>query len=1069
MEKFKFKRCNSVAAFLLTAIFVAFSLGSYAQQRTLTGKVTDQSGASIPGVTVVVKGTTTGTVTNLDGNFTLQVPADAAALVFSYVGMIAQEIPIGTQTTINVALMPDMVGVGEVVVVGYGTRMKEELTGAVSSVSSQQLQVSTAPSVVSRMQGQVSGVTILQANRPGGDAIIRIRGIGTINNANPLFIIDGVPAGPGNNINANDIESISVLKDASSAAIYGTRGANGVVIITTKRGQDNQQPTINFSVKSGVTRATNQYDMLNTKEYAEAVWLSFKNRGAAPTHPQYGSGANPVIPDYILPGGTMEGAASVNPALYNYPDYQIFKANKQGTDWYKEIYRNGLIQEYDLSVSGGGRNGNYSFSGGYLDEDGYLIHTNFKRYNFRMNADARFNDWFKAGESLQVIYIDEHGRFTDNAEDSSVSDAYRTQPIIPVYDISGVNFAGSKAPGMGNAFNPVARLYRARNDNGKWVRILGNAYAEITPFKDLSIRTMLGYNWGQWNYKGHIIPNFEHSEPNRINGLDVTSNFSLQWNWVNTLNYNTTIMEGHKLNVVLGTEAVENYYRFLNASRRQYFSEDPNYMQLNSGEANRDNSGNTSEWALFSQFGRLNYDMYGKYFLEATVRRDGSSRFAPKKRYGIFPAFSAAWAISQENFMASTSNWLDLLKLRLGYGQSGNDQMGNYNSYTTFGSDAYRASYALTGSNTTAVPGFMPSALGNDQVVWEATTTYNVGIDATLLDRKFNFSIDTWHRYTSDMLFPEPIPQVFGDVSAPSINIGEMKNRGFDIELGYNGKAIDNKLTYNVTGTLSRYTNEIVKISSDMKRQYDAVTLRQLVYTRFAVGTAYPEFFGYTVDGIFQTQAEADAHPRAFGTSGYNRPGHYKFRDISGPDGKPDGQITTADRTFIGSPHPDFVGGLNIDLAYSNFDLNLFFYGSYGNEVVNYVSRWIDYGMFNGGLSKKALYESWGSPHLKDNTKASLPMLDQNDISQYMSTAFLEDGSYLRLKNLRLGYTVPRSVLERAQIKSLKVYAQVSNLFTLTKYSGLDPEISLGGTSMGLDQGAWPTPRQVMFGLNLGL
>lgn len=440
MEKLKFKRCNAIATFLLTAIFMAFSLGSYAQQRTLSGKVTDQTGASIPGVTVVVKGTTTGTVTNLDGNYTLQVPADAATLVFSYVGMIAQEVPIGTQTTINVTMEPDMVGVGEVVVVGYGTRMKEELTGAVSSVSSQQLQVSTAPSVVSRLQGQVSGVNILQANRPGGDAIIRIRGIGTINNSNPLFIIDGVPAGPGNNLNANDIESISVLKDASSAAIYGTRGANGVVIITTKRGQDNQQPSINFSVKSGVTKATNQYDMLNTKEYAEAVWLSFKNRGVTPSHPQYGSGATPVIPDYILPGGTMEGAASVNPALYNYPDYQIFKANKQGTDWYKEIYRNGLIQEYDLSVAGGGRNGNYAFSGSYLDEDGYLIHTNFKRYTFRMNADAKFNDWFKAGESLQVIYIDEYGRFTDNAEDSPISDAYRTQPIIPVYDISGVNF-----------------------------------------------------------------------------------------------------------------------------------------------------------------------------------------------------------------------------------------------------------------------------------------------------------------------------------------------------------------------------------------------------------------------------------------------------------------------------------------------------------------------------------------------------------------------------------------------------------------------------------------------------
>lgn len=1038
------------------------TVGSTTQQQSVTGKITDSSGEPLPGVTIVIKGTTRGTISDFDGNYNLSDVSSDQALVFSFIGMGTVETVVGNQSVINVVMEADAIGIEEVVAVGYGSRMKEELTGAVSTVSSEKLQVSTAPSVVSRMQGQVSGVTITQANRPGGDATIRVRGIGTINNANPLFIIDGVPAGPGNNIAASDIESISVLKDASSSAIYGARGANGVVIITTKRGRVNQAPSISFNVKTGVSNATDQYDMLNTKEYAEAVWLSFKNRNATPTHAQYGSGASPVIPDYILPGGAMEGDPSVNPDLYRYPGYQIFKANKEGTNWYDEIYRTALIQEYELSVTGGGNNSNYAFSGSYLDEDGYLKHTNFKRYSFRMNADSKVNDWFKAGESLQVIYINEYGNLGDNSEGAVISQAYRTQPIIPVYDIEG-NFAGSRASEMGNSANPLAMLYRAKDNNGKWVRILGNAYAEITPFTGLTVKTLLGYNWGQWNSKSHGIPNFEHSEPQRINGLDVSSNFSLQWNWINTVSYNTEIMEGHRLNVILGTEAIENFYRSLNASRRNYFSQDPNYMQLNSGESNKENSGNTSEWAIFSQFGRINYDLYGKYFLEGTVRRDGTSRTAPGKNYGVFPAASFAWVMSEENFMAGTGNWLDMLKLRLGWGQTGNDQMGLYNSYTTFRSDPYKSSYAINGSNTSAVSGFMPSALGNPDVKWEATTTHNVGLDGRLFDNKVRFAFDVWQRFTSDMLFVKPIPHVAGAVSAPSVNIAEMENRGFDLELGYNGQTSDGKLTYNLTATVSRYQNKITDLTGDPDLILDGSSQRQMVYTRFGVGSAYPEFYGYIVDGIFQTDAEAQAHPQ-YGITSYNAAGHYKFRDISG-----DGNITADDRTFIGSPHPDFVGGLNVDLAYGNFDLNLFFYGSYGNELVNYVTRWIDYGMFNGGLSKKALYESWGSPYLSNNTDATLPKLDQNDISQQPSTAFLEDGSYLRLKNLRLGYTVPTNVLKRAQIKRLGLYVQVTNLFTLTKYSGLDPEINLGGQVMGLDMGAWPTPRQIMFGVNLVL
>lgn len=1047
---------------LIIAVFMAFSTFAIAQQRSVSGVVNDHTGVPLPGVTIVVQGTTIGTITNPDGTYTLDIPPDAENLIFSHIGMLRVIREIGTQTVIDITMQQDVIGVDEVVVIGYGTRLKEELTGAVSSVTEEALQISNAPSLISRLQGQVSGVTITSANRPGGDATIRIRGIGTINDPDPLYIIDGVPAGPGNNINPNDIESISILKDASSTAIYGARGANGVVIITTKTGRANQQPTINFLVKTGVSQAVNQYDLLNTKEYAEAVWLSLKNRDLALSHAQYGAGSTPVIPDYILPAGAKAG--EVDESQYSYYDHLIFRANKEGTNWYDEIYRNGLIQEYDLSVRGGGQNATYSFSGNYLDEDGYVIHSNFKRYTFRLNSEAKFTDWFKAGEALQIAYIDEMGNFTNNSEASPISHAYRMQPIIPVYDIAG-NFAGTKAPQMGNGANPVAGMYRQRNNNGKYVRILGNAFAEITPLKGLSIRSLLGYNWGQWNYKGYTLPNPEFSEAELVNGVSVNSNYSLQWNWSNTLTYQAVFEGIHRLNVVLGTEAIDNSYQEMAASRRGYFSEDPLYMQLSSGETSKDNSGTGSEWSLFSVFGRINYDLMGKYFFEVTARRDGSSRFSAANRYATFPAASLAWAISQEEFMSGTTNWLDLLKLRVGWGMSGNDRIGNYNSFSTYRSDERSSAYALDGSNTSAMSGFMPSALGNPDVTWETTKTLNIGLDGTFLDNKLSASIDVWQRNTSDMLYRLPIPQVMGDATAPYVNIAEMENRGLDFELGYANTAINGDFRYGVKATISSYKNEITKLGGSLTDYVVGQTERQKEYTRGAVGHAFPEFFGYETAGIFQTQAEAEAWPKAFGDDGtYNVPGHLKFVNQNDDD-----VITSADRTFIGSPHPDFTGGLNVDLGYGNFDLNLFFYGSYGNKMVNYVKRWIDYGQFNGGLSKDALYKSWGSPYLTNNADAKLPMLDYDTDSQEPSSAFVEDGSFFRLKTLRFGYNVPQNLLGRAQIKNLGIYIQVTNLFTITKYSGLDPELYSSGVSMGLDRGAWPTPRQIMFGINLGL
>lgn len=1043
------------------------------QRINVAGRVTDNTGAALPGVNVIEKGTTNGAITTVDGVYTLTVASSASVLSFSFVGYTTQEITVGNQTAINVVLAETVSTLDEIVVVGYTTQVRKNLSGSVSTVQDDALQIAVpAPSVMSRLQGQASGVTVSSANRPGGDAIIRIRGVGTINNSEPLYVIDGVPTGTGNNISSNDIESISILKDAASAAIYGARGANGVIIITTKRGRAGQEANIDFNFRSGMHMSANQYDLLNPQEYAEAVWLSYQNRGVAPDHQQYGDGSSPVLPDYTLPAGKMEGDPAVNPSLYSYPDYQIYKANKEGTNWYDEIYQKGVTQEYDLSVRGGGNRSTYAFSGNYLNEDGLLIHTNFKRYTFRVNSDVQVNSWFKAGQSLQAIYINEHGNLSQNGEGAPISNAYRAQSIAPVYDIQN-NFAGSRAPEMGNFGNPVADLYRARNNEGQWARALGNFYGEFTILKGLTAKSLFGYNFGQWNYKGYTIPNYEHSEPNKVNGFNANSSFGLQWNWTNTVNYIATIANDHKLNVVLGTEAIESKDEDLSGSRSQYFSEDPSYMWLNSGEINKDNSGSGSAWSLFSVFGRVNYDYKGKYLVEGTIRRDGSSRFGANNRYGVFPAASVGWTISEENFMESVG-WINFLKMRAGWGMSGNDRIGNYNSYTTYASNNYTAAYALGGSNTSASTGFQPAALGNPDVTWETTTTMNVGLDAMFLNNNMTFAFDMWQRNTSDMLFQQPIPNVVGLASPPYINIAEMKNTGFDLELGYRNTALDGKFRYNLKLTLSHYKNEITNLAPGVS-YIPGANERQVEYSRAYVGTAYPEFYGYEVEGIFQNATEAAAHP-AFGNTSYNAPGHFKYKNQLTIDSDGDGVMDEADAiidpndmTFIGNPHPDLTGGLNVDLGYGNFDLNMFFYGSYGNDIINYVTRWIDYGQFNGGLSKNALYKTWGSPHLDNDADATLPMLDQDSNSQNSNSAFVEDGSFLRLKTLRLGYTLPKDFVGKAQIRSVNLYVQLTNLFTLTKYSGLDPEIYQSGTYMGMDNGSWPTSKQIMFGVSLGL
>ena len=1067
------KKCSKLLK-LASACFVFFlcAFQLIAQDHQVSGRVTDIDGEPLPGVNVLVEGTTIGTITQPDGSYKITTPSPASALVFSFIGYSREVVAIEERSVIDVTLISEFRAIEEIVVVGYGTRLREELTGSVSTMSAEKIELSAAPSALGRLQGQVSGVHIVTSNVPGGQASIRIRGLGTITDNEPLYIIDGVPSGPGNNLNPNDIESISILKDASSTSIYGTRGANGVVIITTKRGREDQRPTVSFSARSGIAQATNKYDLLNTQEFGELLFMGARNMGRTPgvdwSHPQYGNGTEPRIPDYILPAGTMAGDPAVNPDLYDYPSYLIMPANKEGTNWFDEIFRNALMHEYDMAVSGGAENLNYAFSGSYLREEGLLNHTGFERYTFRANTDAGITDFIKAGQSLQVSYNNQHGTLSgyggDHSEASAVSFATFSLPIVPVYDIMG-NFAGTRAPETGAQGNPVAKLYRERHNVGGYFRMLGNFYGEASIIEGLDFRSTLGYNYGQWNGRNRTLVNPEHSEPDMTNVLNRSNNYTFQWNWSNTLNYRTTIGDDHRINIIAGTEAIENRYEWMNASRTDFFSTDPNYMQLSSGEDNQLNSGSQAEWSLFSLFGRVNYDLLGRYLFEVTVRRDGSSRFGPENRFATFPAASFAWNISREDFMTGTRDWLDMLKLRLGWGLAGNDRIGNYATYSTFATHQSRSAYPIGGTGTPLRIGFQPTVRGNPDVTWETTETYNLGLDFIGLGNTVNFSVDLWERNTRDMLYQVGVPATMGIATPPYINIGKMKNRGFDIELGYNNSALSGQFRYGISGTISRYVNEIVKLSDDIEEEIVFSDLRQMYYTRTTVGRAFPEYYGYIVDGIFQTQEEADTHPRAFGEEGdYNKPGRFKYRDITGS-----GYIDAADQTYIGSPHPDFTGGLNIDLGYGGFDLNLFFYGSYGNDMINYHRRSLDYGSFNVNRSRDALYNSWGSPYLDNNADAKLAIQDMHTGSQLPSTHYIEDGSFLRLQNLRLSYSVPERYSTRMQIQRLRLFAQVTNLFTITNYSGLDPDLDLWGGHMGIDQGSWPTPRRIMIGVNLNL
>ncbi|WP_299552466.1 TonB-dependent receptor [Seonamhaeicola sp.] len=1033
------------------------------QEIVVSGTVTDESNQPLIGANVLVKGTTTGVATDFDGNYSIKVN-QGDVLIFSYTGFLTQEVTVGTNTTINIQLVEDAQSLEEVILIGYGSRKKTDVVSAVSKVDNDFIEQQPGADATRALQGSASGVTVVASARPGQQAQVRIRGIGSINGNNPLYVVDGVigaalppPA---------QIESIQVLKDASSTAIYGARGASGVILVKTKTGRKEQAAKVEFNVRTGVGVNNAKYDFMTDPELiGQMIWLEQTNDGIPVNHAHFQFDPNDIfgttVNDYLFPNGASIGDPAADPSLYVERDYPITLTNKNGTDWLDEIYNSALLQDYTISVSGGSKKTTYAMSGNFFNEEGVFKYTGFERYAFRSNVDSELTDWLTIGQRLGVTLSESSGN------SSSFNSIIVTSPLIPVRDIAG-NFAGGIVGGnLNDGPNPLGVNFRERRDLRKTLNVNGNFSVEVKPIKDLRVKSLFGYNMSWFSNHNPRFGDPENTNGTEVNSLsEVRSNFTT-WNWSNTLSYSKTIDEKHSFDILVGAEATQNEFDEISAGRAGFVATDEDFYELSAGADNVTNGSRTSEGSLFSIFSRLFYSYDSKYMIEGTVRRDGSSNFLEANKYATFPAVSAGWVISKEPFMENTGDWLRQLKLRAGWGQSGNDNVGgSLNGYTTFGSGLGNSYYGITGSDNTISLGYQSITKGNPDAVWETTETTNFGLDATLAFG-LDLSIDVWDKTTRDLLFPVAIPDVEGIARAPFVNIGDVENKGLDIELNFN-KQVNEDFRYSIGLNVTTYKNKVLNLSDNPDEFISGRVQRSQTYTRAQAGRAFPEFFGYVVDGIFQTQAEADAHPA---NGSYNEPGNLKIRDVDG-----DGEITPDDRTWIGNPHPDFTAGLNLGFNYKNFDLSMIWYTSVGNDLLNYYGRFTRYGLFQGPKSKDRLFRSWGSPYLNDNADAVLPKASSStSFEQNTHSDMIEDGSFLRMKNIQIGYNVPQPFLDKFGLSDMRLYIMGTNLITLfDDYSGLDVEIApptfpLTEIDRGFDLGTWPTPKQFIFGLNISM
>jgi TonB-dependent starch-binding outer membrane protein SusC len=1081
-----------VAACLLLLTLTATSLS--AQARRLTGTVSDDKG-SVPGASVVVKGTTNGAVTDIDGNFALDLKADNVVLMVSSIGYTTQEIAVGAETSLKILLTEDVSTLSEVVVTGYSVDKRRQSTGAVSIVKTRDLTSVPSSSVDQQLQGRVAGLTVVTTSQPGSGSQIRIRGFGAFGGNEPLIIVDGYPVGNANFLNPEDIETTTVLKDASAASIYGARAANGVIVYTTKRGKKNAKKlNVTYDGVYGVIDPGVGQKMMNPQDQATWTWTALRNTATAagvpfaPNHPQYGTGQTPVIPDYLKVGsatgvvGTVDLAAEklkyniTGPTTGDF--YQVIKANKAGTDWYKEMTQTGIIQRHTLGFEGGGDASRFYVGMSAQEQQGILPSQRAKRYGLRVNTEFDVNKNIRIGENIQITYLQILGLQGDNdglqssQSENDILGAFRSPTIIPVRDEFG-GFAGTTVTGLGQGSNPIANQEAGKLNKNYNAQASGNFYIEIEPIKDLTFRSSIGGNFNNFYGWGYGRPIYETLENKSANwSYNEGGGFRLAWTLTNTLAYKKQFGV-HGVELLAGQEALNTGFgKNMRADGRNPFSGDQNYITISTLDIRNPATSTLDKGVTFnSYFGRAIYNLNDKYILTGVVRRDGSSRFGTNSRYGVFPAVSAAWRISAEPFMKSMA-WITDLKIRAGYGTMGNsNNVDPNNQFNLYASSVSNSSYDINGTNGGVVNGFRQSRIGNPDAKWETSVTKNLGFDGTFLKGKLDVILDLWQKDTRDLLYRLPITQTAGGATAPSVNVGTMVNKGIDLQIINRGKiTTDIGYELNVTGSILK--NEITEIGGGLKYLQDVDPgFRGVNPIRNQLGYSLSSFYGYKVLGIFQNADEITKAPTQSGSG----VGRFKYADLNGrgTDGKltglPDGKIDADDRTYLGSPVPKFTGGLNFSLFYKGFDLNTYMYTSIGNKIFNISKRFTDfYPLFAGSAIAERVKDTW-SP---TNTGAKAPIFEANDgfsTGAQSSDFYVEDGSYFRLQNLSIGYNIPSTIVKTLRLSRVRVSASVNNLLTITKYGGLDPQVAgAADTNFGIDIGNFPTTRQFTFGVNVG-
>lgn len=1061
---------------LLSLLFTVTIL--FAQQREITGTINNANTSDpVVGATVSVKGSNVATQTDANGNFTITVPGLNSSLVISSVGFAPKEIGVGGKTQLAISLQTATSTLSEVVVTGYTSQRKKDITGSVAVVDVANMKQIPTGNVSQALQGQASGVTVLSSGQPGGAVNIKIRGITAFGSSAPLVIIDGTQ-GSLDNLNPNDIESIQVLKDAGAAAIYGVRGSNGVVVVTTKKGRAGKVKLSYdgyYGTQIPINNGKNAFNLANTTETANAVQQSFLNSGLTPSNKQYGTGNTPVIPDYITPTAGMEGDPLTNPDTYSLYSNQITRANKEGTDWFDEIFDAAPIQSHNISVSSGSDKSSFFFSGNYFDQQGTLLNTYLKRYSARMNTSFNVLDKLRIGENAYVFYRQSPG-FGNQNEGNAISLSYRQNRIIPVNDIMG-NYAGTLSQNLGNSPNPYANLARTKDNRGNNWQVIGNVFAELDILKNLTAKTTFGGTIDNFYYNSFSYTAYENAENNRNpNGFQENFGYNSSWTWSNTLTYKNTFADKHSLTALIGSEAIRNYGRGIFGRRNNYLltnpdnlTVDPALWTLNFGTPTGQTTGNNSgpyENALFSLFGRLDYSFADKYLLSGVLRRDGSSVFSEDQRFGWFPSITAGWRISSESFFPQ-NNWLNELKIRGGWGKLGSiSNINSTNAFSLYNQSAAESYYDINGANTSSVLGIYASQTGNVNTTWEEDIVTNIGLDASLFSNKVDFTIEWYKKSISGLLVRQTADPVIQGPAQPFINSGNVENTGIDASLTYHGK-LSRDFGFDVTTTFTSYSNKVISLPAGRKYidQFPSAngSTRIGAFSRTQPGEAVGAFYGYEVEGLF----ESDEDVAKSATQEAAAPGRLKFRDVDGS-----GNIDADDRTFFGNPNPDFTAGINIGVNYKNFDFSTFLYASVGNDVINYVRYWIDFpSVFDGAISKEAALNSWRP----DNLGAKVPRLERAanfSTSTQFSSYYLEDGSFLKMRSLILGYTVPAKSLSRVGINRLRIYLQGANLFTWTKYTGLDPELINSdvnnSTTFGIDYGNYPAnQKNYNIGVNL--